>query len=132
MSAPVTIQGRLTRDPELTFGKSGTAIAKFAVVTSKRVKNGDNWEDQDTSFWDVTAFGAMAENVCESLFKGTSVIVMGRMRQESWEKEGEKRTAWRMIADDVAASCKFKTVAVGEGASNGNGGGKSYSDEPPF
>lgn len=135
MSTPVTLCGRLTRDPELLFGKSGTAIAKFSVVTSRRVKDASTgqWSDADTSFFDVTAFGAMAENICESLQKGASVIVTGQMRQEEWEKDGEKRKSWRVIADDAGPSCKWKTVTVGEGASNGGGQSKgSYDSDPPF
>jgi len=133
MSAPVTIKGRLTRDPELTFLSSGKPMAKFSVVTNDRFKNDKTgeWEDKDTSFWDCTAFGPIAENICESAEKGTGVIVTGKVRQETWEKDGEKKSKFAVIADDFAVSCKFRIVKVTEGASS-NGGGKSYNDEPPF
>jgi single-strand DNA-binding protein len=138
MSSKVTLQGRLTRNPELRFTQSGTAVAQFAVVTVRRVKNvstGD-WEDQDVSFWDCTAFGSMAENVVESMSKGTSVIVIGSMRQESWTtKEQEKRTSWRVSVDDVGISVRWKSISE---AKTGNSHrepvktGAGFSDEPPF
>lgn len=135
MSAPVTVRGRLTRDPELTFAKTGNAIAKFSVVSSRRVKDqaSGEWTDADTSFWDVVAFGEFAENICESLEKGTSVIVTGQMKQESWEKEGQKHYAWKLVADDVAASCRWAKVQATKNTSRSPSPAKpSYDDEPPF
>jgi single-strand DNA-binding protein len=139
MSSKVTLQGRLTRDPELRFTQGGTAVAQFAVVTVRRVKNASSgeWEDQDVSFWDCTAFGPMAENIVESMEKGTSVIVTGNMRQESWTtKDQEKRTSWRVNVDDVGVSVRWK--AIGDAAKSGTslrepvktGGG--FNSDPPF
>lgn len=111
MSSKVTINGRLTRDPELRFTNGGKAVAQFSVVTSRRFKDNQTqeWQEADTSFWDVTAFGDMAENICESLSKGSSVIVTGAMRQEVWtDKEDKERRAWRVLADDVAMSIKWR------------------------
>jgi single-strand DNA-binding protein len=91
MSTPVTLTGRLTADPEMRFSATGTPVARFIVVTSRRVKDktSGEWSDADTSFCDVVAFGQLAENVAESLDKGTAVIVTGRAAQEEWEtKDG--------------------------------------------
>lgn len=134
MSAPVTVKGRLTRDPELAFTGEGKPVARFSVVTSRRVKNRvtDEWEDADTSFWDVTAFGPLAENVCESLEKGSSVIVTGNMHQREYEKDGEKRRAWSILADDVAASCRFRKVTISADGTRAAGAGRPADDEPPF
>jgi single-strand DNA-binding protein len=137
MSSKVTLQGRLTRDPELRFTQGGTAVAQFAVVTVRRVKSAaGDWEDQDVSFWDCTAFGSMAENIVESMQKGTSVIVTGSMRQESWTtKDNEKRTSWRVNVDDVGISVRWKSISE---AKTGNSHrepvktGAGFSDEPPF
>lgn len=101
----------MTRDPELRFTNGGKAVAQFSVVTSRRFKDNQTqeWQEADTSFWDVTAFGDMAENICESLSKGSSVIVTGAMRQEVWtDKEDKERRAWRVLADDVAMSIKWR------------------------
>lgn len=131
MSSTVTIKGRLTKDPELRFTNSGTPVASFTVVTSRKFKNAqDQWEETDTSFWDCTAFKEFAENIVESCEKGTSVIVTGAMKQEKWQtKEGENRTSWKVLVDDVGVSCKFKKVAVSEGTRKEN---TSYTDPPPF
>jgi single-strand DNA-binding protein len=94
MSTVVTLTGRLTADPELRFSASGAPVARFTVVTSRRVKDKQTgeWSDAETSFWDCVAFGQLAENVAESLAKGTAVIVTGRAAQEEWEtKVGQKR-----------------------------------------
>src|SRR5579863_6415043 len=111
MSSKVTLNGRLTKDPELRFTNSGKAIAQFSVVTSRRYKDNQTqeWTESDVSFWDITAFGDMAENICESLAKGSPVIVTGAMRQEVWtDKEDKERRAWRVLADDVAMSVKWR------------------------
>ena len=128
MSARLPIAGRLTKDPELTFLNSGKPMVKFSVATSKRFKNDQGqWEDRDTSFWDCTAFGPLAENIAESTQKGTGVIVLGDMHQEFWEKDGEKKSAWRVNVEDLAVSCRWNQVKVTDGASS-NG----YSEKPPF
>ena len=65
MSTTVTLTGRLTADPEMRFSATGTPVARFTVVTSRRVKDkqSGDWSDVDTSFWDCVAFGQLAENV---------------------------------------------------------------------
>lgn len=109
--SPATIVGNCTREPTLHYSPSGSAVASFGVAVNHRKKVGDKYED-DPSFFDVTCFGDLAENVGESIQKGTRVIVVGRWKQESWEKDGEKRSKHVLIADEVAASVKFATVVV--------------------
>jgi single-strand DNA-binding protein len=120
VSAPVTLRGRFTRDPELLFSAAGKPIAKFSVVTSDRVKNQQSgeWEDSNTSFWDCVAFGKIAENVCESFAKGSLVIVVGKVKQETWEKDGQKRSTFKVTVNDIGASVQWDTVNV----INSNGG----------
>ncbi|MFZ0227446.1 MAG: single-stranded DNA-binding protein, partial [Mycobacterium sp.] len=110
MSTPVTLRGRLTRDPEMFYSAAGKPVVKFAVVTSRRVKDQQTseWSDADTTFWDCVAFGQTAENVAESLEKGTAVIVQGNAAQEEWTtKDGEKRRSMKVVVDDVAPSLRF-------------------------
>jgi single-strand DNA-binding protein len=103
----LTITGNLTADPELRFISSGKALATFTVVSSKSTKLPDGtWENSDTTFWEVKCWGKTAENVAESLTKGTSVIVSGSAVQENWEDKntGQKRskisiTAWNVGPD---------------------------------
>jgi single-strand DNA-binding protein len=126
MSSPVTIKGRLTRDPELRFTKSGSPVVSFSVVTSRRWKEAEEWKEADVSFWDITAFKDLAENIANECQKGTPVIVTGAMRQEKWQnKEGENRTSWKVLADDVALSIKFKKIPT----ANTNSG---FDEPPPF
>jgi single-strand DNA-binding protein len=129
MSTPVTLTGRLGKDPEIRFGGNGKAVARFSVVTTRRVldKTANTWTDEDTTWWNCTAFGALAENVAESLEKGCAVIVVGRAATDSWDDKttGEKRTAMKVIADEVAPSLRFATAKITranrEKASGGGG-----------
>ncbi len=125
MSTPVTLTGRLGQDPELKFGNNGKAIARFSVVTSRRVldKTTNTWTDEDTTWWNCTAFGPLAENIAESLEKGCLVIVVGRAHNESWNDKntGEKRTAMKVIADEVAPSLRFATAKIQKAQRDGGG-----------
>ena len=90
----VTIVGNATRDPELRFTPSGQAVATFGVAVNRRWQNRqtNEWEEA-TSFFDVTCWAQMAENVAESVQKGARVVVTGRLDQRSWETDnGEKRS----------------------------------------
>lgn len=140
MSTQVNLVGRIGQDPELKFGNNGKAIARFSVVTSRRVLNRDTneWSDEDTTWWNCTAFGPLAENIAESLTSGCAVIVAGRTFSESWNDKntGEKRTAMKVIADDVAASLKYATAKVtkagrsgGSGGSQRDGGNSGYGGQ---
>lgn len=131
MSASATIAGTLTRDPELRFTTAGKPVASFTVVTATRFldKTTNEWQETDTSFWDCTAFGPIAENIADSLSKGMRVVCTGKIKQDSYTtKEGEKRTTWRFTADDVAISLKWKK----QEAVASNGSSRSYREEPPF
>lgn len=103
MSASVTITGRLGSDPEMKITPSGMAIANLRVVSSKRKKIGEEWQDVDTTWWRVTAFKTLAENVVESLSKGDLVVVVGTVKGREWEdpKTGEKRTVFEVTADEI-------------------------------
>lgn len=135
MSTSVTLRGRLTRDPELRYSQAGKAVVKFAVVTSRRVKDKDSgeWSDTDTTFWDCVSFGQMAENVAESLAKGTAVIVQGNASTEEWEaKDGSKRRSLKVMVDDVAPSLRWASVKV-NGSSRSDAGqerSRPASDDP--
>jgi len=113
MSIPVTLIGNLTGDPELRFQPSGLAVASFTVAVSKRVKDGDTWKDGPTSFVRCSVWRQYAENVAESLTKGTRVIVVGSMSQREYEtKEGEKRSVWECQVDEVGPALKYATASV--------------------
>lgn len=110
--AQITVIGNATKDVDLTFGPSGSAIAKFGIAVNKRVKQGDEWVDGDPTFLNVTAFGSVGENCAESVSKGTRVVVVGRIEMSTWEKDGEKRTGYDVIADEVGVSLRWATCVT--------------------
>lgn len=102
MSFNVTFKGRLGADPEMTVSANGSAVTRMRVVTNgRRMVDGD-WQDTDTSWWAVTAFGRTAEAAAQHLHKGDLVIITGKIKQREWEKDGVKRTTADVVADDVA------------------------------
>jgi single-strand DNA-binding protein len=125
----VTVVGNVTRDPELRFTPSGQAVASFGLAVNRRWQNRSNqeWEEQ-TSFFDVKCWAQMAENVSESLQRGSRVIVSGRLEQRSWETDnGEKRSKIEIVADEVAPSLRWATADVkkNERREGGQGGGSA-------
>ena len=106
MSNFITVTGNLTREPELKFMASGNAMARMSVAVTRKVK-----ETEQTSFFDVIAWGKLAENVSASVGKGSRVTVSGRLEQRSWEdKDGNNRSTVEIIADEIAASMRFNSV----------------------
>src|ERR1039458_3154741 len=95
----VTISANATRDVELTFGNSGNAIASFgAAINTRKKDTSGEWIDGDPQFYEVKAFGELAENVAETITKGTRVVVSGRLNFQQWEdKEGNKRNKVEIV-----------------------------------
>lgn len=131
----ITILGNITRDPELRFTPSGTAVASFGLAVNRNVqnKNSGEWETQ-VDFFNVTAWYKLAENCAESLSKGDRVLVSGRLSQDSWEsKDGQKRSTVRIVANVVAPSLEFascrleKNPRAEEGVSSGSVSGEGVS-----
>lgn len=112
----VILVGNLTRDPELRYIPSGTAVSEIGLAVNDRVKKGDQWVDE-TTFVDVTLWARTAEVASQYLSKGSSVLIEGRLKLDSWEKDGQKRSKLRVIAD------KMQML----GGNGGGGGGRSNS-----
>jgi len=147
MDNTVTLVGNVTRDPELRYTPSGQAVATFGLAVNRRWQNrqSNDWEEQ-TSFFDVKCWAQMAENVGESVQKGSRVVVSGRLEQRSWETDnGDKRSKVEVIADEIAPSLRWATASVvknersggfdggggGTGGGAGGGGGSRPAPEPP-
>ena len=111
----ITIVGNLTADPELRFTPSGAAVANFTVASTPRTfdRQANEWKDGETLFMRCSVWRDAAENVAESLHRGTRVIVQGRLKMRSYEtKEGEKRTTTEMDVDEVGPSLRYASAKV--------------------
>lgn len=131
----VSIVGNMTRDPELRYTPNGASVCNFGVAWNKRYqRNGEQVEE--VSYFDVSCWGTLAENVAASLTKGTRVVVSGELEQRSWETpQGDRRSKVEIKADDVSPSLRWASVEVtrnprddnfgGGGGGFGGGGGAS-------
>lgn len=136
-----TLVGTLVDDPSLKFTSSGVAVANLRIANTPRKfdKDTNQWVDlkDQTLFMSCSIWRQAAENVAESLRRGDRVVVIGRLRQRSYEtREGEKRTVVELEADEVAVSLKFNSATSnrmkrsGGQDTGGNGGGQQQSRQP--
>ena len=96
----VSLIGRLTRDAEQTYTKSGAPLAKFSLAVNERRKQGDEWTDY-AHFIDCTLWGKRAESLGKYLVKGKQIGVTGSLDQQRWEKDGQKRSRVEVKVFDV-------------------------------
>ena len=94
----VVLLGNLTRDPELRYIPSGTAVSEIGLAVNDRIKRNDQWVEEAT-FVDVTLWGRTAEVANEYLSKGSNILIEGRLKLDTWEKDGQKRSKLRVVAD---------------------------------
>ena len=108
----ITLVGNLTRDPELRFTTTGRGVASFGIAVGRRYQVNGEWQEQ-TSYFNVTAWGQLGENAAASLTKGARVVVTGRLEQREYTtREGDKRTAIDVIADELGPSLRWATAQV--------------------
>jgi single-strand DNA-binding protein len=120
----VVIVGNLTDDPELRYTPNGAAVANFRVAVNRRYRDqSGEWKDGETSFFRVNAWRTLAENVAESMTRGSRAVVVGRLRARSWETpEGETRSSVEIEADEIAPSLRWATAKVEKQQRSGGGG----------
>jgi len=137
----ITVIGNLTSDPELRYTPAGAAVANFTIASTPRSFNRqtNQWEDGETLFLRASVWRGYAENVAETLKKGTQVIAQGRLKSRSYEtKEGERRTSFELEVEEIGPTLRFATAQVtraqrsaggnfGGGAQGGFGGGAGYN-----
>jgi single-strand DNA-binding protein len=122
----ITVIGNLTADPELRFTPSGAAVANFTVASTPRQfdRQSNEWKDGEALFLRCNIWREAAENVAESLTRGSRVIVSGRLKQRSFEtREGEKRTVVELEVDEIGPSLRYATAKVNKASRSGGGGG---------
>lgn len=136
-----TVVGNLARDPELKYTTGGRGVASFGLAVNRKWQQNGEWQEQ-VSFFNVTCWGTLGENVAASLTKGTRAIVSGRLEQRSWETQtGEKRSVVEIVADSVGPDLRWAQAEVQRNerdtASGGGGGGGRkadpiYGESEPF
>ncbi|MFC7446948.1 single-stranded DNA-binding protein [Rhodococcus daqingensis] len=125
----ITVIGNLTADPELRFTPAGAAVANFTVASTPRTfdRQTNEWKDGEALFMRCNIWREAAENVAESLTRGSRVIVSGRLKQRSYEtREGEKRTVMELEVDEIGPSLKYATAKVNKASRGGGGGGGGF------
>jgi single-strand DNA-binding protein len=122
----ITVVGNLTADPELRFTPAGAAVANFTVASTPRTfdRQSNEWKDGEALFLRCSIWREAAENVAESLTRGSRVIISGRLKQRSFEtKEGEKRTVMEVEVEEIGPSLRYATAKVNKAGRGGGGGG---------
>ena len=108
MTAQVTLIGNLVRDPELRFTAGGDAVANFTIAVNERIKQGNDWVDGETSYYDITAWRKLGEQATEHLTKGSRAIVVGKMKIDKYEaKDGTPRSKIVVTADEIGIGIRF-------------------------
>lgn len=97
----VMLMGNLTRDPEMKQTQNGTNVCNFGIAVNRKWKGSDGAQHEDVCFVDVKAWKRTAELCSEYLKKGRSVFVEGRLELDRWEKDGEKKSKLRVVAQQI-------------------------------
>lgn len=120
----LTVVGNLTDDPTLRFTPSGAAVANFTVASAPRIydRDTDQWKDGDALFMRCNVWRQPAENVAESLTRGMRVVVQGRLKQRSYEKDGQRITVTELEVDEIGPSLRYAVAKVDKAARGGGGG----------
>lgn len=127
----ITILGNLTRDPELRFTPSGSAVVNLGVAVNRRWQNSLGEWEEDVSFLDVTVWKRLAENCAESLKKGDRVLIDGRLQMKTWEtNDGQTRNKIEIVAKVVAPSLEWATAEITKNLKEDID--EEYEDEIPF
>jgi len=138
----LTIVGNATADAEMRVLNSGAEVATFTVAVTPRVKDGDSWVDGEATFYRCSAWRQHAEPVAETVTRGMRLIVQGRLKTRSYEKDGQTRTSIELDVDAVGPELRYAKATVtkidrnggggNRGSSGGWSGGSPSTSEPPF
>ena len=119
----VILVGNLTRDVELRYTPSGTAVTDMGMAVNERVKRNDQWTDE-VNFFDVTLWGRTAEVAGEYLSKGSPVLIEGRLKYETWEQDGQKRSKVKIVGERMQM-----LGSRGGGSGSGSGAPAPHSNQ---
>ena len=129
----VILIGNLTKDPEIRYTPSGTAVASFRLAVNRRYKQGEELKEE-VCFIDIVVFGRQAENCGQYLSKGSGAIVEGRLQERRWETDGQKRSRHEVVAQSVQFMPKRQDAQAAEGkvAESKNTGVQAGGGEPDW
>ena len=131
----ITIRGRLTDDPSLRFTPSGAAVANLTIATNPRTfdRQANEWKDGPATFWRCSAWRDMAENIAESLTRGTAVVAVGTVAGREYEtKEGEKRTVFEVTLDAIGPDLRWATAKPVKAQRDKGGLGQAPAQSDPW
>ena len=127
----VVLVGNLTRDPELRYIPSGTAVSDIGLAVNDRIKRGDQWVEEPV-FVDITLWGRTAEIANEYLSKGSPVLIEGRLKLDRWEKDGQKHSKLKVIGERLQMLGTREAGRGGRSAGSSAGRGGPAGDEPSY
>lgn len=127
----VALVGRVTKDSELRNSSSGIPLCNFSVAVSRRVKKGDQWSDE-ASFFDLTLWDKQAESLNKYLVKGTQVAVQGELRQDRWEKDGQKHSKIQVFVSSIQLLGGGKREGSVAPTEAGGRPSEVYNEDIPF
>jgi single-strand DNA-binding protein len=122
----VVLVGNVTRDPELRYIASGTAVTDIGLAVNDRRKTATGEWVEETTFVDVTLWGRTAEVAGEYVTKGSPLLIEGRLKLDTWEKDGKKNSKLRVVCERMQL-----LGGRGEGGRGGSGAGKPRSADRP-
>jgi len=124
----VIVTGNLCRDIELRYIPDGTAVGSFSIAVNEKYK-----DKETTSFFNVTVWGKQAENCAKYIGKGSKVLIEGNLKQDTWEKDGQKHQMVKINAQRVEFIGKPKEKTQGEPATDQTANQESGVDQDvPF
>ena len=127
----VILVGNLTRDPELRYIPSGTAVSDIGLAVNDRVKRGDQWVEEAT-FVDITLWGRTAEIANEYLSKGAPVLIEGRLKLDRWEKDGQKHSKLKVVGERLQMLGSREGGGRGGRSGGSSSGGSTGGDAPHY
>lgn len=121
----ITVVGNLVADPEPRVSQAGKSWVTFRIASTPRVKDrqSGDWSDGEALWIGCRAYGEYADNIAATLTKGARVIVLGRLSQRTYEKDGQQHTSLDMEVEEIGPSLRFATAQITRGQTRGGGNG---------
>lgn len=127
----IILIGNLTRDPEVRYLPSSTAVVNLRIAVTTRQKQGEEFKEE-TLFIDVVAFGKQAESCGQYLTKGSAILVEGRLRERKWETDGVQKSKFEVMASSIKFMPRREAKAPTSSDNFGDIPPEEITDTEPF